>query len=87
MSASLRLVDKVGADQNGGITAINHAVVEEQAEGGSGGGGVGDLLICDDFLHDLFKFWACFCVVVDEGEKTKMKAERLVNCGEEISLA
>lgn len=61
---SLGVGSGIGADEDGGVAAIDHAVVEEDTEGGGRGGRAGGLLRGDNLLHDRVKFRTCFGVVV-----------------------
>jgi hypothetical protein len=65
VSVTLGLVEGIGGDEDRGIAAIDHAIMEEGTEGACGGGGVGDLFAGDCFAHDFVEVWACFLVVVD----------------------
>ena len=56
-------VEGVGGDEDGGVAAFDHAVVEEEAESGGSCGGVVDLLGAYDLPHNGFEQRACFVVV------------------------
>lgn len=61
---ALRLVEGVGGDEEGGVAAFQHAVVEEEAEDGGGRCRGRNLLVGHDLLDDVVEFGACFFVVV-----------------------
>jgi hypothetical protein len=65
VSITLGLVEGIGRDEDRGIAAVNHTIVEEGTEGACGRGGVGNLFAGHYFAHDSVKVRACFPVVVD----------------------
>lgn len=66
-SLTLSLVEGVGGNENGGITTINHTVMEEEAKGSCSGNRTGYLFIGDSFTNNLLKVGTCF-LVITEGE-------------------
>lgn len=64
VSVALSAVEMVGRDEDGGITALHHAIMEEEAESAGCGGGIGQLLLCDNLPDSLLKVRACFSIVV-----------------------
>lgn len=57
-------VDVVGVDEDGGVAALDEAVVEEEAESASGGGGLGQLLLGHGLPDYFLEIRARFCVVI-----------------------
>lgn len=55
----------VGRDEDGGVAAFDHAIMEEDAESAGGGGGVGELLVGDSLADDSFKIRTGVLVVID----------------------
>lgn len=50
-------------DEDGGVTSIEDAVVEEEADSSGGSCGAVDLLVGDGLSHDFVEFWAGSVVV------------------------
>ena len=58
------LVEGIAGDEYGSVTASYHAVMEEEAEGASGSGGVADLFGGDDISNDVVQVRARLPVIV-----------------------